>query len=364
VRIGDLDATSASRHRMRPAAAPSRFPAGSGDELVVTITGVESRLTRDRRYGELVELPAAVIELEDLADARDVPEPGAPAACRNDLLTVDGAAVDLAIDASVTARLMAGETVDVGVCPGSEAAIELTGRAASAGEPPGRGTGIDVDRVVLSSRMPTPGPSEQPTVRLRRDGTSRAATVAPCPAGCWLVLGEGYNPAWSAFVVDPGEPTALGTPTQVAGGFNGWWLPPSTGPTTVVMTWPPQRTLRTALILTALAALACIAIAIGSSVLDRRRGASASVPVTGADPVVSGLRGEPRLVAPLRRGDLRESVVAAVVLVVVAGVVIAPLWSLIALVPAALVVVLRRPLLLAIGSAALAGTLGRHRRAT
>ena len=59
------------------------------------------------------------------------------------------------------------------------------------------------------------------------DRLSRTVTVDGCPDGCWLVLGEGFHEAWSAPTAD-GD---LGPPTLVDGGFNGWRIPPSDGPT-------------------------------------------------------------------------------------------------------------------------------------
>jgi hypothetical protein len=55
---------------------------------------------------------------------------------------------------------------------------------------------------------------------------------------------------------------------------------------------------------------------------------------------------------------MRSAAGSAAVLVVGAGLVIAPLWAAIALIPGALVVLLRRPLLLGVAAASLAAVLG------
>jgi arabinofuranan 3-O-arabinosyltransferase len=186
---------------------------------------------------------------------------------------------------------------------------------------------------------------------VERDGIDLNATVSACPIGCWLVLGEGHNDAWTGFVVDDGRPTGLGASRQVDGGFNGWWLPPSDEERSVLMVWPPQNRLETALAITGVAILGCVGIAIGGG---RRRRAARVVDDLGQDSVgVSGPRG----VTAFRAVGRRESIVAAAVLVGTAGLVIAPLWAAIALVPAAIVILLRRPLLLGLAGVVLTAVL-------
>ena len=60
--------------------------------------------------------------------------------------------------------------------------------------------------------------------------------MSGCIDGCWLVLGEGYNTAWSAETADG----TLGEPQLVDGGFNGWWIEPSDAPVEVVVSWTEQ----------------------------------------------------------------------------------------------------------------------------
>ena len=118
---------------------------------------------------------------------------------------------------------------------------------------PGLDTGLDVDRVVLDQRgtVDTSAAPVQaaPTVVVHRTRTTRTATVSNCPAGCWLILGEGFNTGWEAHAGS----TNLGAPRQISGGFNGWLLPPSASPVTVTMKWAPQRTMWIGMALAALA---------------------------------------------------------------------------------------------------------------
>jgi hypothetical protein len=88
--------------------------------------------------------------------------------------------------------------------------------------------------------------------------------------------------------------------------------------------------------------LACVALI----VWDRRRRDPALTPTA------------PAVAWPLPRASTRSALASAAVLVVVSGLAIAPLWAAIALVPALLVVLLRRPVVLGVGSAGLAAVLG------
>ncbi len=62
-------------------------------------------------------------------------------------------------------------------------------------------TPLTVDRVVLAeAEVGSPAlPDDRVDVELlRNDARARDVQVAACPDGCWLVLGEGLNEAWSA----------------------------------------------------------------------------------------------------------------------------------------------------------------------
>jgi len=78
-----------------------------------------------------------------------------------------------------------------------------------------------------------------------------------------LVLGEGFNTAWSARTATG----SLGATQLVDGNANGWWMPPSGAARTVTMSWTAQRPLTVALIASLLAVLALLALV----VTDRRR---------------------------------------------------------------------------------------------
>ncbi len=236
---------------------PTPVPAG---EVTVEITGVDTRMTTDRRYGEPLALPAAISELS--IGARTSRPARIDTGCRDDLLAIDGAPVPIRIDAAVD-ELLAGSAVGAELCV--DAPLELGAGDHELVATPG--TGLDIDRVVLDDRgqeVATATADARPMATV--DESSRLArtiTVRGCPDGCWLVLGEGYHDRWQATV--DGED--LGSPALVDGGFNGWWLPPSDGPTVVEVHWTAQRPMTIALVLSVVAVLACVVLAIA----DRRR---------------------------------------------------------------------------------------------
>ncbi|MEZ5252176.1 MAG: hypothetical protein R2713_24090 [Ilumatobacteraceae bacterium] len=260
-----------------------------------------------------------------------------------------------------TSPLAAGEAVDVGLCDAGDGTSTEpldTLDSLDAGEhqavaAAGLDTGIDVDRVVVRSDLApsTPSdpsdpsdPSTASAPAVERSRTERTIVVEPCPDGCFVVLGEGYNDAWSATV----DGRSIGAPVQIGGGFNGWWLPPSDTARTVTATWTPQRSLMIALGLSVLGVLASV----GLVVADRRRlgaGLPTSPPDVGRRSAWLELGG---------RDTRRSAWWAAGVLVAAAALVVEPRWGAAAAVPAAVVVVMRRSRLLALAGAAGVALLG------
>jgi arabinofuranan 3-O-arabinosyltransferase len=235
----------------------SAVPAGA---VQLEVTAIDPRTTVDRRYGEPVVLPAAISELS--IGPRSAVPARLDTGCRDDLVTIDGTALPVRIDAAV-GDLVAGAAVTATPCGAAVDVAAGTHRLRTAS---GTATGLDVDRVVLSTdATPTPPVAGAgPTVTVRSTSrTSRHVTVGDCPRGCWLVLGEGFNTAWSASTA-AGD---LGRPQLVDGGFNGWWIAPSATPVEVTMRWTAQRPLTVALVVSALAVAGCLALV----ALDRRR---------------------------------------------------------------------------------------------
>ncbi len=149
--------------------------------------------------------------------------------------------------------------MDASTCTGPVAldagVVEVTGQES-------RRSGLQVDRLVLAGgavdadRSPAAG-GPVATV-LDSDRLNRTISVDRCREGCWLIVGEGHHPSWSARTAAG----SLGPPQLIAGGFNGWWIPPHDGPLTVWVGWTAQRPLNAAIALSLAAAFVAITLAI------------------------------------------------------------------------------------------------------
>jgi arabinofuranan 3-O-arabinosyltransferase len=202
-----------------------------------------------------------------------------------------------------------------------------------------------VDRVTLTSgfapaaaNAATPTP---PTVALTRTRTNRTATVSACPTGCWLIMGEGFNVGWTASMGGH----ALGTPVQIAGGFNGWWLPPSASTRVVDVEWTAQTPVTLGLVVSALVVLLCLVL-----VLRRRPARRAALELHDAPPRWAGW-------LPVRT-SWAAAACSAAVLVVVCTLIGSPQLGAFSMAPALVVLLSRRPRLAAWGAAVLMAGIG------
>jgi len=308
-------------------------PSANADSMTVTIDSIDPRTTIDRRYGEPTVLPVAIDEIA--APSIVAPRPLiAETQCRTDLVSVDGKALGVEVTAEAVGELSEGRPVDVQPC--DSPTVHLAAGSHRVDSQAGLQTGIDVDRVVMTDDSTT-GEGAPPSVTVTRTHTTRTATVAACPQGCWLILGEGLNDGWSAEAAGKN----LGAPQQISGGFNGWRLPPSTSPVTVKMTWTPQRTMWIGMLLAGLVVLAC-------AVLIWRDRQKSTLPDVAA-PVADW---------PPRQTGRRPAAISAAAMVLLALLVISPIYAVLAGVIGAVVIVLRRPSIAALASLALISGLG------
>ncbi len=285
----------------------------------LTITAVDARPIIDRRYGDILTLPAAIADVSSPAIERS--DVGADAAisveCADDLLSIDGRPVGLSFS-TTPASLLAGEPIAAEVCD-APLQFDVGGHRVVGSNTTAAGalSAMTVDRIVLRDVSDAVIDSVAPPVTVvteRDDPRARTVTVEACPNGCWLVLGEGYNDAWQASV--GGDD--LGAPELIDGGFNGWWLAPSEQPVTVDIRWTAQAPVTWGLTIGVVSSLLLVLVI----ALSRR------LP-------------SPQLAAPVvqrpSRGRTR-GVPAAAVLIVAAAVLIAPVWGVVAVAPAALAI--------------------------
>jgi hypothetical protein len=325
--------------------APITFPALTGSDVRVTITGVRPETTTEY-YSDLpVNLPVAIAELGIPGVQRPALSAAVPAACRSDLVTLDGSPLPVRLVGS-TAAAVAGGTLQVQACNpdgGAPVPLHLTSGRHLLRSVPGTATGIDLDGLVLASgaggaaatltgpatTLAAPGSPLAPALHVQSSGeTTVHATVRGARGPFWLVLGQSFNDGWHAVV----NGRDLGAPKLVDGMSNGWLVDPGhASELSVTLKWTPQNRIWAALAISGLTLLLCALLALW----PRRRAVVATAdnpdgPVELAPLVASGA-------TPSRRAVI--STTAAVALV--AGLIVNPLVGTVA--GALTAVVLVRP---------------------
>jgi arabinofuranan 3-O-arabinosyltransferase len=298
---------------------PAPLPAG---QAFLTVTGIEPRTTVDRRFAETTTLPVAIRELTAENIGRTDSAGDIAPFCDTSLLTLDGAPLGVSMDEQALDGLRTGRATTVATCTDQPLTVPAGTHRLEAVA--GLTSGIDVDRVTLTTPGTTTGTTVGVTVT--RDRTSRTATVAPCPSGCWLIMGEGQNPGWTSSVGG----TAPVASTPVAGGMNGWWIPPSTTPTTVQIEWNAQTPVTAALFASLAAVGLCLFLA-----LRRRPARRDELDFAPAPPRFGR--------AVFAEAPWRVSIASAVVLVAVSWLIGSPGTALVAVVVALVVLLMRRP---------------------
>jgi arabinofuranan 3-O-arabinosyltransferase len=291
-----------------------------GGTIEVVLAAVEPATTLDRRFGDPVELPAAIAEiaLPGLPAVTPVAASSLSVECAP-MLSLDG---DM-IEASVT--LTGQQAIDgaAGAAEPCAPTVDLaqgTHRIAGA---PGV-LPITVDRVVLVAPLPAPAArdlDEGPTATVVDDGRfDRTVEVTGCPEGCWLVFGEGHNVAWTASV----DGRALGEPELVDGGFNGWWLDGAERAITIDIRWTQQRRLDLAFLVSIAGVVAAGALVL---VGGRRRRAERTDRI-GPGTTTSPIEGRLAPTAFAKRPAGMSGHLALVgVWAVLAGLLIQPEWA-------------------------------------
>ncbi len=312
----------------------------SGTQFTLTVTAIDAATTIDRRFGELTTLPVSIRELVSPAIASPAKGPTAEARCDDTLLAIDGQPIGLLLPPAGDTTLT--DAQHVSTCE----PLSLAAGTHHISTSNGLVGGIDVNQLVFDDGVAAVQRTAPPAVTVERTRTTRTATVAPCPTGCWLIMGEGFNTGWAA----RSGGHSLGAPQQVGGGFNGWWLPPSTTPTTVDIEWHAQTPVTVALALSGLAVVGCIALAVG------RRRRWRMNPMNPAALVVAEPASFGRDVwQPV---PLRHAMASAAALIGLTGLLVSPSMALVALVPAVAVVVLRRPAIAGVAALLLAAAIG------
>jgi hypothetical protein len=243
---------------------------------VEAVTGREVRLMVDEVRpvtavpGDLDPGAALPVALADVGVA-GAPVPAAPTevpdGCREDLLRIDGRRVPVRIEGRATDGRRG---LELSACEGpltlDAGEHDLLTRA-------GLDSAVDVDRLVLGSdaagapaavgRRGAPLDRAGATAGVRSEGpTGAEVEVETDGRPFWLVLGQSHSEGWHA----EASSGSLGPLQQVDGYANGWLVRPSeAGTMTIDLQWRPQRQVWAGLAVSALTALACLAIVVATA---------------------------------------------------------------------------------------------------
>jgi hypothetical protein len=345
---------------------PVSFPVISGRDIRVTVTGVRLEYSTNYYSPTPIGLPLGIAEI-GIPGVQIAPVPAdLPGTCQSNLISIDGQPISVAVVGPTSTALANGE-LSIVPCGADAAGITLgPGNhvvETALGHTPS--TGWNVDQLTLDSAAgggPAPGapfdslpatqPGASPTVTVtRQTSTSEQARVTGATSPFELVLGQSVNAGWKA-VASPastaGSRSAEHRPsidlgsTQLVDGFaNGWQVTSADlralgaggrGSFTVSLEWTPQGRVWSALTVSAVAILLCIALALLPERLLRRRrarrpGTEGPLDDPGRSDAAPRTEHEPVLSSPLTSGDRRPPVWAIGVISILTGLVAGAITS-------------------------------------
>ncbi len=249
-----------------------RLPrAVQGTTLRVEIGAVEPRHTTDWYSGEPIALPVALAELRVPGSPVAVPMPPErlDSGCRDDLLTLDGAPLAVRITGTSDDAL-ARRGLDVAPCGPGPLALAAGSHELRAA--PGARSGLDLDRLVLATPgwQAAAGTAAAPTVEVSASGPVSHEGVVTGHDGApfWLVLDQSVNEGWELDV----DGASVDGPRPMGSYAGAWYVQPDgPDPLAVSATYGPQRAIDLALVASALAAAACLLLALGATPLGLLR---------------------------------------------------------------------------------------------
>jgi arabinofuranan 3-O-arabinosyltransferase len=279
---------------------PLTFPALTGSHFVVTFTAVRPEYAANYYSAGPLALPLGIAEI-GIPSVTASPTPAAlPGTCVNNLLTIDGQPISVAITGSTTNALDGGEVQVVPCGPDAkgialaagthvvQTAVGHNGPCASA---PTTCTGWNLDQLVADSAagggvgpaaaptaagtpsLPATQSGPPPTVGQTTSHIDNIdATVTGATQPFELVLGQSVNKGWHAVASPgPGAPAGshqvdLGQPQLVDGFANGWHVTAEDlhalggANFTVALSWQPQQLVWLALLVSGATLLLCLVL--------------------------------------------------------------------------------------------------------
>ena len=240
--------------------------------LRLVVEEVRPVTTKDWYSNLPVVMPVAIAELGLGPLMVATPPPEIATGCREDLVTIDGRPVPVALSGT-TADALARRSLAVQACT----PVDLTTGEHLLEASDGRQSGFDIDRLTLGSAaggapldeadLPRRLPGG-PTVEVT--GTGRVdvqADAGAAPDPWWLVLGQSWSDGWQAELGG----ADLGRPVLVDGFANGWPVDAPSAAGALRIDWVPQRLVWAALGVSAVATALVLVLALVGKRRPRRR---------------------------------------------------------------------------------------------
>ena len=263
---------------------PVTFAPLHGQSIQITFDTVRIENSPNYYSKTPIAMPIGIAEV-GIAGLQAAPLPAdIPSSCRGDLVTMDGAPLWISISGS-TAAALDRQALTVSPCGPDANGVTLGPGLHTLRSTMGQTAGFDLDQLAFDSApaggpMPLASPTQlaapvvapAPSVRVvAATATTVHLTVTGLGSGAGsgpadLILGESINAGWTATVVGGGR---LGPPVLIDGFANGWRMDPSDlgsavhgGTVSVVLQWQPQKQVNIALIISAVAIIGCLVLAI------------------------------------------------------------------------------------------------------
>jgi hypothetical protein len=256
----DLPEVTDQRSEQATESVSVDFEPVTGRSFHIVIDAVRPVAKTGALYGVTNVAPVAIAEVG--LDGAPIVQHATELAgeCREDLITLDDAPLPVRIVGAVGD---ARRGWDIELC---ESSLVLSTGEHVLRSAYGIDTGIDIDRLVLTSNRGGPGLLRPPTeiggvespasARVLDDGsTAKDVRIETDGEPFWLILGESDNAGWTATTEDG---TDLGAPRLVDGFANGWLVTPEKAGTMLVhLRWTGQNVVWIAMGLSVVTLLAC-----------------------------------------------------------------------------------------------------------
>ncbi len=264
--------SGAGRPQGSVTSVPVSFPTLSGDNVKITVDSVAPHNFLDYLSNGQNTDPVALAEV-GLPGVSPVSTPALiPGRCYPNLVAVDGRPVSIEVTGT-TATALANGGLTIRGCGASAQGITLGPGTHTLTTSSYEATGLDVDALTLGSAaggaaepltsaglLSAPPSHQSPPVTVLHQGrTSLTVSVAGNGTPFWMVLGQSQSDGWKATT---STGVHLSSSTLIDGYANGWYVPGSVarGPTTITLTWTPQRVVNVAILVSAATLLVSVVL--------------------------------------------------------------------------------------------------------